>query len=196
MSNASSKKKTERLRLARKIESCGLEMIPCSRCRKQNRKCVVDKESSARCAECVRSKCSCDVKSDSWETNVPSVGDWESIAKQKERLEEQEEEAMAKILRLRKQRKLLLRREAEMAKRGLQFLDELDAVEEKERKEKEEAEQRAAVASNSPADPSGDLLDDPLAFSGVAFGGDLPLSPSFWESLDYVGGTAPGDPHS
>ncbi len=47
---------------------------------------------------------------------------------------------MAKILRLRKQQRLLDSREQEMARRGLRFFDELDAVEEKERLENENAE--------------------------------------------------------
>src|SRR5690554_3314283 len=98
MSTVTSRKTAERFTLAREIESYGSEMPPCSRCSKQNRKCVVDTDKSTRCAECVRSKQSCDVKADAWGAHVPSTGDWESIAKQKERLEEQEEEAMAKIL--------------------------------------------------------------------------------------------------
>jgi predicted adenine nucleotide alpha hydrolase (AANH) superfamily ATPase len=77
-------------------------MSPYSRYSKQNRKYMVDSEKSTRCTECIRIKISCNVQSDGWNKNVPSLGDWESIARQKEILEEQEEEAMAKILRLRK----------------------------------------------------------------------------------------------
>ena len=184
MSAVTTRKIAERLVLAREIESYGCEMFPCSRCAKQNRKCVVDSDKSARCAECVRSKHSCDVKADAWSANVPSTGDWESIAKQKERLEEQEEEAMAKILRLRKQRKLLLRREAEMAKRGLKFLDELDAAEAKER----EDTARSSLSHTSPVTP----LEDPVPEGGPFSDFDpAALSPSYWATWGADGGTPP-----
>lgn len=188
MSEVTKRKTSERYALARKIETHGSEMPPCSLCVKQNRKCVVDNEWSARCAECVRSKASCDVKPDVWQSNVPSSSDWESIARQKERLEEQEEEAMAKILRLRKQRKLLIRREAEMAKRGLKFLDELDAAEERER---QEAEKRPLL----PSPPSGAAAPgtgpDPFStFDPAAF------SPSYWLVQGGDGGTPPVAPGS
>lgn len=117
------------------------------------------------------------MKSSDWERNVPSLGDWESIARQKANLEEQEEEAMAKILRLRKQRKLLVRREAEMSRRGLKFLDELDAAENKERveEEKREAERQQLTATSA---AFGDFL--------------LPEDPAdpFWATLGSAGETA------
>ena len=154
-------------------------MSPCSLCTKQNRRCVVDKERSNRCSECVRAKSACDVKPDSWQSNVPSSNDWEAIARQKERLEEQEDEAMAKLLRLRKQRKLLIRREAELAKRGLKFLDELDAV---------EAQEREAAADPVP----------PSSASEVPINDDLisALSPSFWQQWDASGGNPLTTPDS
>ena len=185
MSSVTITKKSERLKLARKIENSGDEMAaPCSCCRKQNRKCVVDNERSARCAECVRRKLSCDVLVDDWERNVPRLSDWESIEKQKALLEEQEEEAMAKILRLRKQKKFLVRREAEMAKRGLKFLDELDAAEERERLEKERQEAVQQAVDTSVAANEGPL-DSDLAAALVAYD---PSDP-FWASLDFGGGT-------
>lgn len=51
---------------------------------------------------------------------------------------------MAKILRLRKQQKLIKKRRAEMAKRSLRYLDELDAVEEQKRLEKKKRERAEA----------------------------------------------------
>lgn len=178
MSSIVTRKRTERLKLAREIESSGVEMNPCSHCQKQNRKCVLDNEKSSRCAECVRSKKACDGKASSWEANVPSMGDWESIARQKAKLEDQEEEAMAKILRLRKQRKFLLRREAEMTKRGLKFLDELDAAEENEKKNAEEKAVAAQIVQSE-----GDLLATDNR--GLAIADDLftAVSPSFWMEL-------------
>jgi hypothetical protein len=179
MSSVTARKIAERFVLAREIESHGNEMSPCSRCARQNRKCIVDTDKSTRCAECVRSKQPCDVKVDAWSANVPSTGDWEAIAKQKERLEEQEEEAMAKILRLQKQCKLLLRRKAEMAKCGLKFLDELDEAEEAERKEAEARQAPSFTASEAPS-------LDPNLFEV--------LPSSFWQQWDVGGGTPPVAP--
>jgi hypothetical protein len=195
MSEDTQRKKKERINLARRIEAGGTEMIPCSHCEKENRRCLVDSSESKRCSECVRSKVSCDV-------SLPSPGDWESLDRQTERLEAEEEkasaqaqEAMARVSRLRKQKAFLRARGRELLRRGLRTLNELDDVEEKERKEKEEAEsreQQARAASSSGV--SGDHSADPLGYPGVAFGVDQALSPSFWESLDFVGGTAPGGP--
>ena len=138
MSSVTALKKSERLKLARKIENSGNEMAaPCSYCKKQNRKYVVDNKRSARCTEYIRYKLSYDVLIDDWERNVPRLSDWESIEKQKVLLEEQEEEAIVKILRLYKQKKFLIRREAEITRCSLKFLDKLDATKEWEQLEKE-----------------------------------------------------------
>ena len=62
-----------------------------------------------------------------------------AIKRQENALEELEEravtqaqEAMARVARLRKQRRFLKKRKIEMARRGLRFLDDLDAAEVKE----------------------------------------------------------------
>ena len=195
MSSSAERKTQERLKLARKIETFGYEMVPCSRCVKQNRKCVYDHTESSRCAECIRAKLSCDGISDTWEANVPRESDWALIERQKQRLEEQEEaaaaaaqEASARVLRLRKQKKLLIRKEQEMARRGLKYLNELDEAERREKEEEGRREQELAAATSLPVAPEGDVLD----FSGVAFGPDPTLSPSFWEELGIGGGTLPG----
>jgi hypothetical protein len=121
---------------------------------------------------------------------MPTASDWVSLDRQRRKLRDEEEEAMAKILRLRKQQRFLDDREQEMIRRGLSSLDELDEAEDKEKKEKEEAERREQQAAPSSSDVSGDLLGDPAGYSGAAFGVDLPLSPSFWDNLEFVGGTA------
>lgn len=71
----------------------------------------------------------------------------ESIASQKKKLRLEEDEALAKIMRLRKQQQLLEEREEEMSRRGLQYLDELDAVEERERNEQDAREKAASEAA-------------------------------------------------
>ncbi|KAE8440425.1 hypothetical protein EG329_008006 [Mollisiaceae sp. DMI_Dod_QoI] len=75
-------------------------------------------------------------------------GDIMDPASELEKLESAEDEAMAKVLRLRKQRQLLKKRRKEMLRRGLRYLDKLDATKEKERKEAEERE-RATAATPS-----------------------------------------------
>jgi hypothetical protein len=170
MSSDNHRKIKERLNLARKIETLGIEMTPCSKCQRQNRKCVMDSAQSSRCAECIRTKSSCDGMSDAWEKNVPRQSDWVALENQKRSLEEQEEEAMAKILRLRKQRRFLMDREKEMSRRGLKFLDELDAAEEKERAEAEQA-------ANADHPYPEEIPSDPLF-----------LHDSFWDGLGLDGG--------
>ncbi|CAG8974050.1 hypothetical protein HYALB_00014082, partial [Hymenoscyphus albidus] len=127
------KKKKERFRLANSIDATQQEIMPCTRCASQGRRCIMDTTQSNRCAECVRTKMKCDGSNDSWDRHVPSEKEWESLDAQEERLRDEEEEAMAKILRLRKQQKFIQERRKEMARRGLKFIDELDAVEELER---------------------------------------------------------------
>ena len=172
------RKRKEQILLAQAIESSGVEMIPCSRCRLDGYRCVKDLSRSdrSRCSECVRARSSCDAEfplSEDWDREVPREGDWRALDRQEERLRSEEEEAMAKILRLRKQQKLLRERRQRMADRGLKYLDELDALEEKERLENERGEKEKEMASASVAGPS----DDSFAF-------DSSLDPSILASMD------------
>ena len=172
-----SKKLKERLELARRVERCGFEMSPCSPCRRSGRRCIVSDADAARCSECVRSgRGNCDFSS-----NLPSLGDWASIDRQRRKLRDEEEEAMAKILRLRKQQRFLDDREQEMLRRGLESLDELDKAEEKERKDKEEAERRELEA-RAAASTTFDLTDDQIVDLGLSS-----FDPS-WATLDFADG--------
>jgi hypothetical protein len=154
----------ERQTLALNIELLGFEMPSCSTCERSGRKCIVADEKSSRCSECVRQGKSCDVEG-------PSMSDWAALDRQEEKLDEEEEAAHAKIIRIKKQKRLLRARRKEMVRRGLRTLDELDAL---ESKEKAETEQRAN------ADPS--------------FPEEVPLDPlflhdSFWDGFVPSGGT-------
>lgn len=178
----SSIKKQEQFRLALAIEDIGFRSnMACTLCARQGRKCIVSAKSEhGRCSECVRQgKGNCDAVKFS---SLPSMGDWESLDRQQEKLQAEEEEAMAKILRLRKQQAFLRERKRAMVARGLQTLDELDEAEEKERREKEEAE-RAALPSSS------DVSVDPVGDPGLV----LPSDPNdpFWATLDLYGGMTP-----
>jgi hypothetical protein len=189
-----SKKLRERLDLARRIELCGIEISPCSYCEKQERKYLVA-EGSSRCSECARRGQRCDIE------GIPASS-WVALEREEERLDAEEKkaaatmaESAARLARLRKQKKFLYKRVAEILRCRLKTLDKLDKAEEKERKEKEEAERFAEqTAAPSASDMSGDLLADPARYSGVVFGADFAASPSFWDSLGFVNGTASKGP--
>lgn len=102
------------------------------------------------------------------QAKTPSLSEWCSIDRSMGKLQQEEEEAMAKILRLRRQQAMLRRRRDEMIKRGLCSLDELDAVEEEERQEREKNQ---AKEINSVRIPS---TDEPAKFDPFAYGVPLP----------------------
>ncbi|KAF4624482.1 hypothetical protein G7Y89_g13691 [Cudoniella acicularis] len=90
-------------------------MSSCSRCRNEERKCVVDKAKSKRYSEYTRAGQKYDVE-------IPLLD-----------LLEEEALSLAEL----EQRKLLAKREDDMTRRGLRFLEELDATKEAERVTKE-----------------------------------------------------------
>jgi hypothetical protein len=151
MTNGSCKCK-ERESLTARVTFSGLEMPPCSYCKKHDQKCIVAPDSS-RCSEYIRLKRKCNVEG-------PSASDWRNIDSLKERLEREAEETAelmvtvaAKLACIQKQQQLLRTRAQDMLKYGLKSLDELDEVEAKEKEEKE-AQERTAVNSAALADPA------------------------------------------
>jgi len=181
----------ECLGLACSIEQLGERMDPCSLCVRQKRKCTVDVRQSSKCSECIRSHVPCDVKipfSELWEREVPNKNDWSSIRRQREELDLEEEEAMSKILRLRKQKRFLAERELEMARRGLKYIEELDALEWEEKVAKEEAERQKQTEESEAAGSTATPTSEPLAFSlpdGVASDPNHP----FWVDLGVAEGS-------
>jgi len=191
------KKHNERIQLYLQIERLGIEMAPCTRCEnsKKGSKCLALPESSrdsGRCSECARVGKTCDYRA---KNKMPSVSDWESFGRKRQRLRDEEEEAMAKILRLRKQQRFLDEQEKKMVQAGLNSLDELDA---QEAREKEEAEKKkrssedgqlrelmaTGAPSNSNPDPSFGPIDvDPLLLA------DFDPSDPMWATLGFGGGT-------
>lgn len=181
MSSSKHTKIKERIALADKIKSSGIEMLPCARCDKRALPCLVSGDSS-RCSECVRAGQKCDISG-------PSVADWERLRKEEERLEREQElaeqailqahqaaiAALARSQRLKKQRALLKQRGSEMIRRGAATLDELDDL---EAKEKENAELLTHAQS----------VPLPASASEVAVDPSF-LSDSFWGDLDFAGGT-------
>lgn len=172
MTSEAARKKLERIALALRIDrsQSAEEMSPCDFCRLHRRRCIVDSSESTRCSECVRRKRSlCN-----YTTKLPSLGDWSSLDRQRQKLRDEEEEAMAKILRLRKQQRFLDDREKEMIRRGVETLDELDAAEAAEKADL--ARQEAAALSLAEAS---NFLDDPT-LDPEAFAS---LPDSFWAGL-------------
>jgi hypothetical protein len=155
----SSCKYKERESLSACIILLGLEMPPCSYCKKHEQKCVVAPDSS-RCSEYICLKRKCDVEG-------PSTTDWRSIDSLKERLERETEETAqlivtvaAKLACLQRQQQLLCTRAQDILRHGLKTLDKLDKIEAKEVEEKE-VQERAAVNSATLANPSWlELLSD------------------------------------
>lgn len=120
---------------------------------------------------------------------APSLAEWERLRVEEARLEaeeelaaQQEQEAFARRMRLRRMQKLLKTRGGEMLRRGLATMEELEAVEEKERKEREE---KAVTQAEPVMDPCANTGHDLFAA----------VSPSFWAELG-VPGETPSDSQS
>jgi len=215
MTTGAARKSLERIALALRIDrSIGAEeMAPCDYCQRHRRRCVVDSSVSTRCSECVRHK----LNRCNYTSKLPSMNDWSSLDRQRQKLRNEEEEAMAKILRLRKQQRLLDDREKEMVRRGCETLDELDAAEASEKVMLEEQLARSrtlAEASSFFDDPTldpeafADLPDRFWAHLGDPPSSDVPSGgasgsmvsgaeiPSGVPSVGVFGGTDQSDPGS
>jgi hypothetical protein len=140
MPTIASRKRKEHSDLADCIVKFGFEIEPCSNCIRRNCTCFSSGDSD-RCAEYVR-------RGIKYNQGGFDLSGFNAIQKEEERLEHEEEEAIAKILCLRKQYKSLKVRARELLRRSLKSLDELDKVEAKEKEEKE-AQERAAVNSDA-----------------------------------------------
>ncbi|OBT40809.1 hypothetical protein VE00_08918 [Pseudogymnoascus sp. WSF 3629] len=106
----------------------------------------------------------------------PEHPDWVKLEKEEERLDREEEETLAKLLHLRKQKRLIRTRGKDMLRRGLKTLDELDAAEEADRvaAEKQAEEAASAQPSSEPLAPT----DEPFVPFDPAG-----LSPSCWSDF-------------
>ena len=171
-------------------------MAPCTRCENAKcNECVSPRDPKlTRCGRCARLNKTCDVR---LVNRMPSAQDWESLDSQIEKLDAEEEEAMAKILRLKKQKRFLYDRRQKMIAAGLNSMEELDALEalEKEETEKREAEgaQQSAELAAAERPSSVEPVDPP--FDPLA---DLPSDPSdpFWVNLGFADGNWQAAPNS
>lgn len=164
-----------RHRLADRIASTGVfAMVSCSRCAKKQLPCKLS-SLNKKCANCVRANCS------SCEPDHLPLPDFSKIDKEMSRLEKMEDEeearlrveedvaeaalsrarlAREKLSRLRKQKKLLRRKEQELFDRGLASVEDLEALEQLETLNSE-------IASVNPEAPLGAATVDWSMLWGV-----------------------------
>ncbi|KAG9239886.1 hypothetical protein BJ878DRAFT_8371 [Calycina marina] len=174
-------------------------MAPCSRGEKEGddiaKLCTSPRDKKLnRCGRCAAMNKACDVRD---MNRMPSVQDWEVIDADISRMQQQEEEAIAKILRLRKQQRLLLDKKQRMIAAGLNSMDELDALEaaeksENERAEREAQEQREAAAVTRVEGPSATSGSASLDFDKYGLELDpavLEMAPKLWGVWDVGGGS-------
>ncbi len=76
----------------------------------------------------------------------PLAGNLEAVIRKQDQLDQEEEEAIAKILCLCKQKKLLQSRARDMLSCSLKTLDKLEAAEEAKQKETEHQQQEVVAA--------------------------------------------------
>ncbi|OBT49574.1 hypothetical protein VE04_10255 [Pseudogymnoascus sp. 24MN13] len=162
MTTSSTKKRLEEIALALRIDKTSEEMSPCRFCVQTKKRCVASGPKSTRCSECVRHrKTNCD-----FTEKLPSVSSWASLDRQRRKLRDEEEEAMMKIIRLRKQQQLLDDKEQRMIELGVSTLEELDAKEKEEQEESLLQEARVAALTEASAFLESPFID-PEAFEGL-----------------------------
>ena len=143
-----SKSQVNRLSLAKLILETGFEMDPCSLCSRRGLKCVVSDHSS-RCAECVKSGRSCDVKMFSSAAVQKLLRDDRQLENEEDAVLEAIAAYQSKLQRLRKQRRLLRTRAGRMIARNSAELDRAVLV-----SEEAVGEPGSSSATSAAADPS------------------------------------------
>jgi hypothetical protein len=187
-SKKSSKSSNDRrIALLAAILSSAVEMPSCSNCEKRGiNSCQVSEKDSSRCAECVRSgRSRCDVQG-------PSNEELIKIGEQFRKLEEEVEQAEAKVQRLRAQKKLWFEKMMRAVRRGISSVEELEKV------EKEEAEREASrQAENRPPSSDSRVLDDfnwDVSFPDVPLSGDVASwMPTWPETSATAAGSSQGE---
>ena len=188
MSSKISKPKSSAVRkgeLLRKISDNGFAMVfSCIRCARLGKTCVKSDDSD-RCSECVkeggRSRC-VEMK--------PSYSDaeWRRLVRAQHSIKDEEEALLSKLLRLRKQERLLRERANEFISHEFQEVAELEELEKREKEACEEQErlqkQREDVEYNAQLAA---VSNDPSLTQ-------MMNSPYFWEDFDLA--VADGIPSS
>jgi hypothetical protein len=126
VSKSPSAKTLQRNSLARRIEETGYEIMPCTNCFRNRRVCRMS-DASSRCSECAKRGRVCDG------TFVASALTRTAAAQKKvesdiEKAELELETTLARLARLRRQRKILSDKTSELFSRGMRELDEEDGI--------------------------------------------------------------------
>jgi len=131
----SSKQNIDKNNLFARIVETGIVLLfPCHKCALSGKSCIKS-EISKRCSECVRSGRGRCVEMASSDLA------WKKLLAAQKKIEEDEEATLAKLLRLKKQRKLLQKRAGQFIQTDIKDVEELERLEEKEEEErKREAE--------------------------------------------------------
>ena len=176
MSSSSSIKKNK---LADWIKVEGFELcFPCDRCAHLHKPCFKSLSSDC-CNECVKAGSSrCIMPESSF-----SDAEWKRLVKAQNSLEEEEEVALAKLLRLRKQKRLLQKRAGDFIACDIKEVKELEELEEKERVACEEQEvlQKQQEKAAAEMQQLAAVSDDPNLTQMLD-------SPSFWNDLGLSAG--------
>jgi len=126
------------------FDDFGFEVMPCSRCASKGWKCVMI-EGSSKCQECTRAACACDgtgvplqslhrIQEEHRRLSREEVIAEERFLELQRRHQDEMNEAIARLIRLRKQKEMARSQGVKLVQRGLRSLDEL---EEQERQESE-----------------------------------------------------------
>ena len=97
-------------------------VLSCARCTHLNKRCVKSPDSD-RCGECIRCggvKCE--------EAPLPSAAAWSRLIQAQRSLREEEETALNKLLRLRKQGRLLEKRAGDFLQHDIKEISELEEL--------------------------------------------------------------------
>ncbi|KAI0388215.1 hypothetical protein F5Y17DRAFT_453661 [Xylariaceae sp. FL0594] len=135
--------------------------MPCSYCSSRQLSCLMVEDVS-RCQECVRRGRSCDGSGVSLAILQKTIAESDRLRNEEEKAEQDLSMVLARLERIRQQRKFHRDRVAKMVKRGLQSLEEL-----------EEAERSEAPEQNTESrDSSSTVPSLPIEFdwSGVDLG--------------------------
>ncbi|KAG8664456.1 uncharacterized protein FPOAC1_013794 [Fusarium poae] len=126
------------------IHKFGFEMPRCSACFRAERPHCVVSEGKQRCDFCVSKKYfNCDFGGVSSQSFARVSREKDRIDEQKEQAEADLQDALARLQRLRRQEKHLREKAAEMVRRGCEDLDELEASEAQESSDRQAAESSA-----------------------------------------------------
>lgn len=205
MSSNSSVRKNK---LSARIEEEGYHsVVPCDRCVRLNRICV-RADCSDRCSDCVKGgggvKCimSNPTFTDAeWRRLVKSQN---SLEAEEERILAEQEQMLAKLMRLRKQKRLLRKRAGDFIARDYKEIAELEELErreaeelariEKERVDTEKQKSEAESARAASEVPQSAAVDDPNRILAATSDGPSltqmmasvdPLSPVDWGNIDF-----------